>query len=91
MTVGRRAHDRLSGDTAASACPVFDEEGLAEAFRQPLTDQARYDVRAAARRKPNKNAHRLRRIGLRLCDAGETRKNDSTPLPDAEIVGEEAS
>jgi hypothetical protein len=28
-----------------------------EPFRQPLTDQARYDVRAAARRKPNNDAH----------------------------------
>jgi hypothetical protein len=36
MAIGRRTHDRLGGDIAASARPVFDYEWLAKPFRQPL-------------------------------------------------------
>jgi hypothetical protein len=32
MTVGSRAHDRLSGDSAAGARPVFYDEWLTQPF-----------------------------------------------------------
>src|SRR5262245_44571585 len=39
IAVGRRLHDCLGGQIAASAHPVLDDEWLAGALRQPLTDQ----------------------------------------------------
>src|SRR6185437_12820857 len=48
VAVRRRAHDRLSGDIAACARPVLDDEWLAKPLRQPLTDQTREDVVRAA-------------------------------------------
>ena len=44
IAVGRRTHDRLGGDIAASTRAVLDDEWLAEPLRQPLTHQARDDV-----------------------------------------------
>src|SRR3954454_2153892 len=65
VAVGRRVHDRLGGDVAAGAQPVFDDEWLAEPLRQPLTDQPRQDVVRAPGGEADDDAHRLRRIGLR--------------------------
>src|SRR5215467_8880207 len=48
VAVGRRTYNRLGADIAAATRPVVDHELLAEALRQPLTDQARDDVRRAA-------------------------------------------
>src|SRR6516164_1064445 len=74
MAVGGRTHDRLGADVARSARPVLDDEWLAEALGQPLTDQAREDVGRAAGRKADDDAHRPRRIGLRPCDTRNGRQ-----------------
>ena len=65
MAVGRCAHHRLGGDIAGGAGPVVDEELLTQTVREPLSDQARNDVDLAAGRKPDDNAYRPLRIGLR--------------------------
>jgi hypothetical protein len=44
IAVSSRAHDRLSANIAASTRPVFDNEWLTEALRQPLAHQARDDL-----------------------------------------------
>jgi hypothetical protein len=44
IAVRRRTHDRLGANIAAATRPVFNDEWLAEPFRQPLTQQARIDV-----------------------------------------------
>src|SRR5262245_30188751 len=69
VAVGRGTHDRLSGDIAAGARTVLDDERLTEPLREPLTYQARRDVRTASGREANNDAHRPRRIALRPCDA----------------------
>jgi len=51
MAVGGRTRHCLGGDVARSTRPVLNDEWLAETLRQPLTNQAREDVRRAARRK----------------------------------------
>src|SRR5262249_25969100 len=45
-----------------------DHERLTETLRQPLTYQARRDVRTASGREANNDAHRPRGIGLRPRD-----------------------
>src|SRR6516164_1836151 len=65
MSIRRRTHDRLCADIAAAPRSVVDNKLLAEALRQPLTDQARDYVDTAASGKADGNPHRLRRIGLR--------------------------
>src|SRR5439155_9230656 len=77
MSVRRCAHDRLSGDIAGSTQPVLDDEWLAEPF-QPLTNQARKDVRRAARCNANNDAHRPRRKGLRPCHTTCCRERSNT-------------
>ena len=77
VAVRRRAHDRLGADIAAGARPVLDDEWLAEPLRQPLADQARDDVGAAAGGKADDDAHRPRRIGLRPRDARDGRQRGS--------------
>ncbi len=91
IAVRRRAHDRLGGDIAAGARPVFDDELLAEPLRQPLADQARDDVGRAAGGKADDDAHRPRRIGLRPCDRATRPGARRRPLPDAENFGGEVS
>src|SRR5262245_30805799 len=68
MAVGGRTRHCLDGDVARSTRPVLDDEWLAETLRQPLTNQAREDVRRAARGEADNDAHRSRRIGLRPRD-----------------------
>ena len=50
VTVGRRAHDRISGDVASSSGPVLDDKLLAEPLRTPLPDQTRKDSLGRPRR-----------------------------------------
>src|SRR5262249_24854214 len=64
MAVGGRTRDRLGTDIGRSTRLVLDEEWLAEALGQPLTDQTCEDVGRAAGRKADDNAHRPRRIDL---------------------------
>src|SRR5262245_51192285 len=77
VSVRRGLHDCLSGDVGASAWPVLDDERLAEPLREPLTHQARVNVVRAAGSKSDDDAHRPRRIGLRPCDARNSRQRDS--------------
>ena len=74
----RRAHDRLSADTAACACPVLDNECLPKPLRQRLPHEARNAVGCLACRKGNDDAHRPRRIGLRPRDPRYGRERGST-------------
>ena len=60
------AHHRLGADIGAGARPVLDDEWLAQPLRQPLTDEASDDVGRAAGRNRNGQAHRPRRVGLRV-------------------------
>src|SRR5262249_35314565 len=68
ITVRRRTHDLFGGNIASGARPVLDDEWLAKPVREPLTHQADKDVSCSAARKPDDQAHRPRRIGLRLRD-----------------------
>src|SRR5262245_47332795 len=68
IAVRRRAHDRLGGDVAASACPVLNNELLTEPLREPLSYQTRDDVARTAGAIADDDAYRPRRIGLRPRD-----------------------
>jgi hypothetical protein len=52
-------------DLVIMARTVVDDERLTEPLREPLTYQARRDVRTASGREANNDAHRPRWIGLR--------------------------
>ena len=56
-----------------------------------LTDQPSSYIRRTAARKADEDAHRPRRIGLRLRDPRHGREARQRPLPDAEIFGGEVS
>src|SRR5262249_22746603 len=73
----RGTHDRLGGDVAAGSRTVVDDERLTEPLREPLTYQARRDVRTASGREANNDAHRPRRIGLRPSEPGDGRERGS--------------
>ena len=77
MAVGRRTHDRLGADVARSARPIVDNKLLAEALRQPLRDQACDGVGRPASGVADDDAHRPRRIGLRLREARHGRQRGS--------------
>ena len=54
VTVRRSLRNKLGGDIAAEAWPVFYHELLAEVIRQPLPREARDDIgRAASRKRDN--------------------------------------
>jgi hypothetical protein len=65
IAVRRCAHDRLGADIAAGSRSVLDHEWLAEALRQPLSDQARDGVGRTASGEWRDQMHRPRWIGLR--------------------------
>src|SRR5262249_51671863 len=69
VAVCGRAHDGLGADIAAAPGLVADKNWLPEPLRQPLSDQAREDVRRAGRGEWHDQTHRPRRIGLRPRDA----------------------
>src|SRR5262245_36475625 len=66
ISVRGRAYHSFGRQIAGSADLVLNHELLAEPLREPLTYQACSDVRRGAGRKTDDNAHRPRRIGLRL-------------------------
>src|SRR5215207_4814097 len=72
-----QTNDRLGRQIAASASPIFDDEWLAESFRQPMANQTREDVKRAACTKADEDAHRTRRIKLRPCDPRHRRQRGS--------------
>jgi hypothetical protein len=51
---------------------------LTEPLRQPGSNDARYGIGTATRRKSDDQTHRPRRIGLRLRDARQGRQRGST-------------
>src|SRR5262249_19803138 len=59
-------HRCRGSDVAAPTWTILDDELLAQTLRQPLTHQAREDVICAAGGSRDDDAHRARRIGLRL-------------------------
>ena len=73
VAVCGRTHDSLGAGITARAGPILDEELLTEAFRQPLSRQARNNVGRATSWKANDNPHRPRRVRLRLRDAWQSR------------------
>ena len=64
VAVGWRACGEVGADRAARARPVVDHHRLADRLGQPLADRARDRVVAAAWRKGDDPADRLRRPGL---------------------------
>src|SRR5580692_625735 len=74
VAVGGRMRDRGGADIGAGAAAVLDDDLLADALRQRLSDEARNDVEGAAGRNRDDQMHRPRRIGLRAGDTGQRRK-----------------
>ena len=64
MAVGRRARQQFSGDDAAGARNVLDDEWAPEGIGQLDGEQPCQHVGVAARRGGGDEAHALRRIGL---------------------------
>src|SRR5215510_8684780 len=77
VAVCGRAHDRLGCDVAAGSRTVVDDERLTEPLGEPLTYQARRDVRTASGREANNDAHRTRWIGLRPSNTRHGREGGS--------------
>jgi len=67
--VCRRTRRELGADVVAATGPVLDEEGLPEPLGQPLCDEARDEVGAAAGGGRDQDADRTRRIRLGDGDA----------------------
>ena len=78
IAISRRTHDRFGGDIVVGAWPALDDEWLAEALRQPLTQQARQGVVRAASRITNDKAHRPHRITLCPCETRDEWESGST-------------
>ena len=74
VAVGRRLGDELAADRRSRAGLVLDEDRLPETLGQLLRDQAHRAVDRASRRKRHDDAHRPRRVVLRI-DA--TRASDA--------------
>jgi hypothetical protein len=78
IAVGRRSDDRLGPDDTGCAGAVLDHELLPEALAQPLGDEARHHVHAAAGRYRNNDPDRTLGIfGSRHADV--TRKKERRP------------
>src|SRR5262249_29768747 len=78
VSISWRVDNSLRCEIATSADPVLGNEWLAETLRQPLADQARHGVGGAAGRKPDDDAHRPGRIGLRPRDARDHGRQSGT-------------
>src|SRR5262249_34804745 len=77
IAVRARAHDRLGSHIAAGTRSVLDNKRLTETLRQPLGYQARDDIRPAAGRKTDNDAHWSRGISLCPCEARDGRQRGS--------------
>src|SRR5262245_4851003 len=77
VAVWRRLHDYLGSDIGAGACPILDDERLAEALGELLADQARDNVSSAAGGITDNDAHRPRWIGFRLRQPRDGRQHGS--------------
>ena len=65
----RLPRDRLQGEVAAAAGPVFDDDRLPQPLRQPLADQAGDDVGRAAGADEDHDGDRPGRISLRAAQS----------------------
>jgi hypothetical protein len=72
VAVRRRADGGLGAEVAPGAGLVFDDDLLAEPFRQRRPDNARDDVGGAGRRERDDQMDRPGRIGLRADDARDS-------------------
>jgi hypothetical protein len=86
VAVRGRAHHSFRADIAAGTRPVVDDELLAQPLRQPLTQHACHDVRRAAGRNLNDQAHWPRRIGLRPSGTRERRGHGDAHCPMQELA-----
>src|SRR5262249_42474879 len=71
------AHDGVGGVVAAGACRVLNNELLTEPLREPLSYQTRDDVARTAGAIADDDAYRPGWIGLRPCDARDSRERGS--------------
>jgi hypothetical protein len=62
VTVRRRFGSEIGRDHLARAGAVFNHHRLPERLAQALSDRARENIVAAARRRADKKAHGLRRV-----------------------------
>ena len=67
ITIGRGLCRERIAHSAARARTIIDDDGLAEFFRQMVRENARRDIRTAARRKADQKADGFGGIGLREC------------------------
>ena len=79
VAVGRSAGDDLGGKIAAGARPVVDDEFLAELLPERRGNQAHVGVGRGAGREADDDAHRPRRIVVRLGNARDGRERGSGP------------
>src|SRR5262249_28729293 len=77
--------DRFGRQIPARAGSVLDHDRLPEPLGEPLRDQARGDVGGAAGGKPDEEAYRTARVGLRPRDArgGQQRGRASRPVEES--------
>src|SRR5262249_57429231 len=73
--VGR--HAPRAGDVPACHCPFLTNELLTEPLREPLSYQTRDDVARTAGAIADDDAYRPGWIGLRPCDARDSRERGS--------------
>ena len=78
VAVRLRSCDDFGADIARGARPILNDEWLTKPIHQPLTDQARDDVRRATGRNGHDQSHRPRRIGLRACISHDGRQRGSS-------------
>jgi hypothetical protein len=74
VAIRPRVDDGVGGKISRGARPVLDHEGLAEAFRQPLSHQAGDEIVAAAGSESDDPTDGPRRIGLRRHRSRENRE-----------------
>jgi hypothetical protein len=73
VAVGRGFRDQIERDHAAGTRPVLDDDRLTERFVQLGPDQAAKNIDRAARGEGHNDAHRFRRVRLRVGHAAEAR------------------
>jgi hypothetical protein len=77
VAIWTRVNGSLGGDIATGAGTIFDEERPAKPLGQPLIEDACEDIGSTAGRESDNDAHRSRRVGLRLRDPRQDRQRGS--------------
>src|SRR5262245_55622181 len=75
VAVRRRPYGGLGTNVVPAARAVFDDELLTEPLREPWRDEPRDNIGCAGGSGGSDDAHRPRRIGLRLCNTRQRRKS----------------